>query len=69
MRSDSLLTLRSESLPLKRIESIESSMPDTQINEKLAHSSPAEELVVKRNAPRWIKKLKQFGYLEKNQIK
>lgn len=26
-----------------------------------------EELVVKRNAPRWIKKLKEFGYLPKNQ--
>lgn len=24
-----------------------------------------EELVVKRNAPRWIKKLEKYGYLEK----
>lgn len=38
------------------------------LENKIPYKEPSlnyEELVVKRNAPRWIKKLKEYGYLEK----
>ncbi len=40
------------------------------LKNKIPYKEPSvnyEELIVKRNAPRWIKKLKEFGYISKNQ--
>lgn len=66
MRSESLLTLRSDSLPSKRIESIESSMPDTQINEKLPHSSPALDPLIDKMKREFIaRKQKNRSYSQR----